>query len=129
VVVTVDLAELGGFWLTANYFPEIAKLDHTRCPPLADIAHALRPCRVLPIPIPHDCTDGFLAAYWRRPEAYLDPAVRAGISSLVLLDRAVVTRGVARLRSDLDSGVWHERFGHLDRADALDVGYRLLITT
>jgi len=84
---------------------------------------------VLPIPIPHDCTDGFLAAYWRRPEAYLDPAVRAGISSLVLLDRAVVTRGVARLRSDLDSGVWHERFGHLDRADALDVGYRLLITT
>jgi SAM-dependent methyltransferase len=129
VVVTIDPAELESFWLTASYFQEIGELDQRRCPPLADIARALRSCRVQPIPIPHDCTDGFLAAYWRRPEAYLDPSVRAGISSLALLDPAVVKRGVARLRNDLESGVWDERFGHLRKADVLDVGYRLVITT
>jgi len=129
VVVTIDPAELDSFWLTAAYFQELGALDQRRCPPLADIARALRPCHVEPIPIPHDCSDGFLAAYWRRPEAYLDPSVRAGISSLVLLDQAVVTHGVARLRSDLDSGAWDERFGHLRKADVLDVGYRLVIAT
>jgi hypothetical protein len=28
------------------------------------------------MPVPGDCTDGFLGAYWRRPQAYLDPAIR-----------------------------------------------------
>jgi len=129
VVVTIDPAELDNFWLTASYLQEIGELDRRRFPPLADIVRALRPCHVEPIPIPHDCTDGFLAAYWRRPEAYLDPSVRAGISSLVLLDHDVVTRGVARLRSDLDSGAWDERFGDLREADVLDVGYRLVVAT
>ena len=32
-----------------------------------------------PVLVPHDCVDGFLGAFWRRPEAYLDPAVRAGV--------------------------------------------------
>ena len=27
---------------------------------------------VVDVPIPHDCLDGFLGAFWRRPEAYLD---------------------------------------------------------
>jgi SAM-dependent methyltransferase len=127
VLVAFDPDEVRGFWLTASYLPEIGELDRGRCPPLADIARALGPCRVQSIAVPYDCTDGFLAAYWRRPEAYLEPSVRAGISSFALLDPAVVTRGVARLRSDVDSGVWDERFGHLRKADALDVGYRLVI--
>ena len=42
------------------------------------------------MPIPHDCRDGFLMAYWRRPEAYLDPAVRANISVFALLPAAEV---------------------------------------
>ena len=36
------------------------------------------------LPVPADCTDGFFAAYWRRPEAYLDPGVRATISTFAL---------------------------------------------
>ena len=79
------------------------------------------------VPVPHDCVDGFLAAYWRRPEAYLDPTVRAGMSGFALLDETVVARGVARLQSDLDSGEWDRRFGYLRRLDALDACYRLII--
>ena len=59
---------------------------------------------------------------------YLDPKVRAGISGLALLDEGTVARGTARLRADLESGAWEERFGYLRSLDALDAGYRLLVT-
>jgi hypothetical protein len=59
------------------------------------------------MPIPHDCRDGFLGAFWRRPEAYLDPAVRAGISSFAQAAPGQVEPGPARLAEDLRSGGWH----------------------
>ena len=40
-------------------------------------------------------------AYWRRPEAYLDPVVRANISVFSLLPAAEVDAMVAALRDDL----------------------------
>jgi hypothetical protein len=74
-----------------------------------------------------DCTDGFGAAYWRRPGAYLDPMVRAGMSMLAQLDDTVVQPGIDRLASDLESGRWHRRHDDLLRRDQLDTGYRLVI--
>lgn len=68
------------------------------------------------------------AAFWRRPEAYLEPAVRAGTSGFALLDQDTVARGLDRLKSDLESGAWERRFGHLRTLDALDLGYRLLVS-
>ena len=127
VVFTFEPAEVARFWLTESYFPEIVALDRGRCPSVAEIARELGPCRTEHVAVPHDCADGFLAAYWRRPDAYLDPAVRAGMSALAQLDRDVISRGVARLKSDLDSGAWEQRFGHLRSLDALDVGYRILV--
>jgi len=127
VIFTFEPGEVGNFWLTETYFPEIVELGQRQCPSVADIAHELGDCRVDRIPIPHDCLDGFLAAFWRRPEAYLDPRVRAGISSFALLDQDVVARGVAQLESDLESGAWERRFGHIRSLDALDVCYRLLV--
>ena len=127
VVFTIEPGEVGSFWLTDAYFPEIVELDR-RSPSVADLVRHVGDCRVDRIAIPHDCVDGFLAAYWRRPEAYLDPQVRAGMSAFALLDQGVVTRGVARLKADLESGAWEERFGHIRRLEALDVCYRLLVT-
>jgi SAM-dependent methyltransferase len=128
VVFTFEPSEVGNFWLTDAYFPEIVELDRGRCPSVADLIRHLGECSVGRIAIPHDCIDGFLAAYWRRPEAYLDPMVRAGISGFALLDPHVVTRGVARLKAHLESGAWEERFGHIRRLEVLDVCYRLLVT-
>ena len=56
--------------------------------------------------------------------AYLDPAVRAGISSFARPDTET---GLERLRADLASGAWHTRHGPLLAEDALDVGYRLVV--
>jgi len=106
VVFTFEPGEVGNFWLTEAYFPDIVELDRGRCPSIADLARHLGDCRVDRVAIPHDCVDGFLAAYWRRPEAYLDPKVRAGISAFALLDQDAVSRGVARLEADLESGAW-----------------------
>ena len=81
---------------------------------------------VVTVPVPADCIDGFAGAYWRRPEAYLDPSVRAGISSLAQLSPEVAERCVQRLRQDLASGEWDARYGDLRDLPEIDLGYRLL---
>ena len=79
------------------------------------------------MPIPHDCRDGFLHAYWRRPRAYLDPRVRAGISVFRLLEPDEVADAIERLAADLDSGEWERRNGALLELDELDLGYRFVV--
>jgi SAM-dependent methyltransferase len=115
------------FWLTADYFPEIMAHDRTIFPSSADLTtmleRVLGPVQIVPVPIPHDCTDGFLCSYWRRPESYLDDAVRNGMSSFARIDAEA---GLAKLRADLDNGRWAERNGHLLEMDAFDAGYRLV---
>jgi SAM-dependent methyltransferase len=114
------------FWLH-DYFPGVWRLDAHIMPTLPELERALGPLRVVALPIPHDCRDGFLGAYWRRPEAYLQGDVRAAISSLVRLPDAELAAGLARLRSDLSSGAWRERNHELLGLAALDLGYRIVV--
>ncbi len=76
--------------------------------------------------MPHDCGDGFLGAYWRRPEAYLDPVVQAGISSFVELDDELLRTGLDRLAADLASGAWRRRNVRLLELEQMDLAYRLV---
>jgi hypothetical protein len=78
------------------------------------------------VPVPHDCRDGFAAAFWRRPQAYLDPLVRAGMSSIAAVEDRLGP-AVERLRADLESGAWHKRHADLLQRDELDAGYRLIV--
>ena len=128
VIFTFEPGDVGAFWLTDEYFPEIERLDVSRTATVAQIVEHLGPCDDTRVPVPHDCTDGFLAAFWRRPEAYLDPTVRAGISGLAMLPDDVIARGTQQLADDLASGAWEERFGHVRELDELDVCYRLIVT-
>ena len=128
VIVTWDPACRGSFWLTTEYLPEIIEFDLPRFPPLAELAGWLggrSETRVLPIP--HDCVDGFLGAFWRRPHAYLDPAVRGAISSFAQLPAERVKSGLTRLDDDLREGRWDAKFGHLRSLDSVDLGYRLVV--
>jgi hypothetical protein len=81
-----------------------------------------------PVPIPWDCVDGFFHAFWRRPEAYLDERVRRGSSVWARVGAAVEARVVAELGADLASGAWRARNAELLALEALDCGYRLLVT-
>jgi SAM-dependent methyltransferase len=109
-------------WLD-DYFPGLAG---ERYPQLAEF-DALGSITVEPVPIPADCTDGFTAAYWQRPEAYLAEAVRANMSTFALLDERVVVDGVARLARDLADRSWHGRYASLLTLSELDVGYCLVV--
>jgi SAM-dependent methyltransferase len=125
VVFTFDFGVLKDFWLTRDYLRELPGLlaDH---PLLTEQAHAIG-ARTEPVLVPWDCADGFLEAYWRRPEAYLDENVRRGISAWAKVGSDVEQRVVRDLRDDLASGRWAERNRELVGLDAADLGLRLLI--
>jgi SAM-dependent methyltransferase len=128
VILTWDPAAGREFWLTTEYFPEILDLDRPRFPSVATLERSLGAVRAIPVLVPHDCQDGFLGSFWRRPEAYLEPDVRGAMSGFALLDPETVRRGVTRLADDLRSGRWEARHGGLRRRDSLDLGYRLVVT-
>ena len=114
-------------WLVAEYLPTMVRFDRDLPSPEA-IADALGGGRVDSIPIPADCTDGFCHAWWQRPHAYLDPAVRASISAIARLPNDVVDDGMARLRADLASGAWERSHGDLLARTEIDAGYRLVVS-
>jgi hypothetical protein len=123
VLLTFDPAA-GGFWLVQDYLPELLDLDRRQLPAMDEYAPLFgTSVEVTPVPVPRDCVDGFLGAYWARPAAYLDAQVRSSISSFARVD---TRQGLARLATDLASGAWHERHGHLLETDALDLGYRIV---
>ena len=126
VILTWDPDYAEAFWLVRDYLPESTALDRRRMPPMAAVSEWMGGAEVTPVPVPHDCLDGFFGAYWRRPEAYLDSRVRAGMSNLAQLGPPV-DRAVATLRADLESGAWRERNRDLLDLDELDLGYRLLV--
>ncbi len=119
--------------LTAQFWALEYFVDARTVPSESNAPDAQRIGRVLDIeevrvaPVPSDCTDGFGAAFWARPEAYLEPAVHASMSWLAQLDPAVLERATDRLAGDLASGAWDERFGHLRTMGELDAGYRIVI--
>lgn len=111
------------FWL-ADYFPALVDLDNRQMPQMRDYEKWLGPVKISSVPIPHDCKDGFLASYWKRPAAYLDERVRSSISSFWAIGD--LTEGLKRLETDLASGGWEKKNQHLLDLDELDCGYRLV---
>jgi ubiquinone/menaquinone biosynthesis C-methylase UbiE len=127
VILTWDRAFAGSFWLTRDYVPELDAWTVAAVPSLGEISDELGPLERRAVPIPRDCEDGFLRAWWARPEAYLDEAVRRNISQFNLVDPEAVRRGVELLERDLADGVWDERHGRLRTLGELDLGYVLLV--
>lgn len=123
VLLTFDPAHRP--WLT-DYLPELVTLDEANMPAMTDYARWLGPVQITKVPVPHDCTDGFLYAYWRRPAAYLDDRIRSGSSSFWTMKNAEA--GLAKLRHDLDTGAWEHRYADLLARDDYDAGYRLVVT-
>lgn len=123
VLLSFDPAFRGAWQM--EYWPQLVTLDHGQMPPLSFYGEQLGKVEIEPVPVPHDCSDGFLYAYWRRPEAYLDPRIRRGSSSFWKLDGLV--EGFERLGSDLASGAWAERNQALLNRESADMGYRLIV--
>jgi SAM-dependent methyltransferase len=127
VVFFFEPLETHGFW-GLDYFPEAKALPSEVDAPSEQLLRAHLDVReVRSILVPPDCLDGFGAAFWSRPEAYLDPDVQAGMSWLALLSDEARAQGAARLRDDLACGEWDRRHGHLRRQASFDAGYRIAV--
>ena len=93
----------GSFWLE-EYVPEIRGIDEA-------LLHAMELDRMLggieveTVEYPAiSRTDGFMCAYWRRPDMYLDPDRRRAISTFSRIPD--VQGRLDRLREDIESGAW-----------------------
>ncbi len=126
LVMLTWIGFVGDFWLL-DYLPQIKEIDEPLFPSLGRLGRLLGTVRVIAVPIPHDCTDGFLCAYWRRPHAYLDERVRGAISTFSRVPN--VNAGLQRLRNDLKSGSWHQRYGHILNQKSMDFGYRIVVSS
>ena len=124
VLLTFDPAHRP--WLT-DYLPELTALDQTQMPMMSNYERWLGPVQITPVLVPHDCSDGFLYAYWRRPAAYLDPYIRTGSSSFWAVGNAEA--GLQRLRQDLETGEWERRYAELLSLEDYDAGYRLVVAS
>jgi SAM-dependent methyltransferase len=127
VILMFDPAEISRFW-ALGYWPEALGLpSEADAPGPGQVAEVLDVTEVRTVPIPIDCTDGFGAAYWGRPKAYLDPDVQQGMSWLAQLPADNLAKGASRLAEDLQSGAWEERHGHLLTRTEFDVGFRVVM--
>ncbi|HEY5288056.1 MAG TPA: methyltransferase domain-containing protein [Solirubrobacteraceae bacterium] len=129
VIFTYDPAHADRFWLLRDYLPKLGRLHSRRFPPIEQQRVGIGDeVQVKTVNIPHDCENGLLAAHWRRPRAYLDKRVRAGIPTFQLPGAGSLLDGLEQLAEDLETGRWRQRNRELLSVEQLDLGYRLLVT-
>lgn len=131
VLFNINPGEVERFWMTTEYLPEFLELIPASHRVLGawedELRASLGEVELTPVPVPHDCRDGFYAAYWRRPEAYLDPRVRSGTSVFAQVSCAAVDRAIDALGADLETGRWQERHRELLSLDELHLGYYVIV--
>ena len=112
------------FWLTRDYFPEIHEMDKDIFPDLEELNEHFDEVKMSFLQIPSDCQDGFFAAFWKRPEAYLNSTVRQATSPFSKIKN--LSGGLQKLEDDLASGVWAKNNHAILGLSSLDCGYRLI---
>jgi hypothetical protein len=127
VVLTFDPEALDTLWL-AEYSPELYAAESRRYPSIDSVVSLLGPgATVTPVPVPFDCVDGFTEAFYGRPEAFLDPAVRRSQSAWSFVEAGAEARAVDNLAADLASDRWDARFGHLRHQPSFIGSLRLVV--
>jgi hypothetical protein len=124
VVLTVDRHAAEHYWLTRDYLRGADDMFA----PVASVTGLLpAPAQITPVPIPDDCRDGFVHAYWKRPQELLDPELRTTMAMFARLPSRTVEAGLRCLGADLESGVWEQRNRELAGLKSLDLGHRLIV--
>lgn len=128
VIMTFDPGQLDSFW-NAEYFPEVIEVEKARYPTIAAIKDSLGgQCKVISIPIPLDCKDGFQEAFYGRPEAFLDKEIRLSQSAWGFIPDEVQEEMVRRLKTDLENGNWDKKYGHLRTQKTFTCALKLIVS-
>lgn len=136
-ILTADPRLKGPIWI-GDYFDFIVEDAREIYLPIDVLKKKFQPfaapgtLEIKGMTLPRDTQDLFFLAGWARPELYLDDAVICGIShcAKALEDPSKAGRlreAIARLKTDLESGRWQERYGETTTAlDTYDGGYRII---
>ncbi|MEH1903285.1 MAG: class I SAM-dependent methyltransferase [Nostoc sp.] len=132
ILLTFDIRLAKRIWLY-DYFPFLWE-DSLRLLSLNELINLIqkntkRRVEAIPFLLPHDLSDLFAAAAWKRPEMYLNPEVRAGISSFALANPDLIEQGLQLLTADLSSGKWEKKYGDIHNLTEIDIGYRFIRAT
>ena len=128
VVLTFDGDALDRYWL-ADYAPELVSVERLRYPSIERIAVGLGgSAEIQTVPIPRSCVDGFSEAYYARPEAFLDPAVRRSQSAWSFLQAEEELRTITTLSAELSSGHWNRKYGGWRAKPHFEGSLRLIVS-
>lgn len=128
VIMTFDPEHLDDFW-NAEYFPEVIEVEKARYPTIDYIARCLGGhCKIVPVPIPLDCKDGFQEAFYGRPEAFLDKQVRLSQSAWGFIADDKQEEIVERLKKDLEDGTWDNKYGYFRTQAFFTCALRLIVS-
>jgi hypothetical protein len=127
-ILTFEAEAVRRYWLM-EYVPEVLIAEADRYLELDRIAGILGGrTEIIPVPVPFDCIDGFVEAYYGRPEALLDPEVRRSQSAWSFITPEAHERGVELLRAELMAGKWDQRHGALRRQPFFEGSLRLIVS-
>jgi SAM-dependent methyltransferase len=128
VILAGDGDVLSRWWLS-DYAPELIAAEQRRYPTMQTIAAGLGGVvEIEVIPIPLDCTDGIIEAFYGRPERLLDEDVRGAQSSWAFAGEGVEARFTSALSVDLRSGDWDARYGAWRKLPTYEGSLRLVVS-
>ena len=132
VIFAFEQSKIPDFWL-ADYFPDFISDTLDTFPSTKNIAQIFsqitqKEVEIIPFLLPPNLKDLFAAAGWRKPEIYLNPEIRNGISTFNKMPEKNLKAGISKLATELDNGVWQQKYGDLLGQDYFDAGYRILAT-
>lgn len=127
VLFTIDPRRGEPFWFR-EYFPGIYGRLFDAFVPIEELISAFTKnhnatVTVRGFPLPRDLSDLNMHAGWNRPEVYLDPVARRGMSGFAMADHSEVQAGLDLLGRDLELGEWEKRNGHLRTKESYDLGF------
>ena len=128
LILTCDPDLVQRFWLN-SYAPEVLAIEARRYPALGRIRGVLGGhTRVVSVPIPLHCRDGFNEAYYGRPERLLEDGARLACSAWSFVSQATSGLSIDLLRHDLEDGTWDARYGYLRTQPEFDGSLRLIVS-
>lgn len=133
IIFTYDPSIISDFWLT-EYFPSLITDVKATFVPIDRLVLDLenitsKAINVTPFLLPNDLVDSFAAVGWSRPELYLDSNIRRGISTFSKIKSTEINDGLSRLKNELKSGKWEQKYQYLRYQNNYDAGYRIVHTT